>query len=100
MTTDELLSKLPKKIGRNPIKDKDGKTLAYVLDDMATPSIGWLYLANDGKDWCAYYGDGNEYTCMNPNDEAPYNTAIFYGSSPNEVLQQLYEWCIHNNFIK
>lgn len=102
MTTDELLLKLPNRIGRNPIKDKEGKTIAYTTDvyENDSPSIGWLYLHNDGKDWCAYYGSSDLHVCMNPDKEPPYNTAIFFGSTPNEVLQQLYEWCIHNDFIK
>lgn len=102
MTTDELLLKLPKRIGRNPIKDKEGKTVMYVTDayDNVCPSIGWLYLHNDGKNWCAYYGSGDLHVCMNPDDkEPPYNTAIFFGSTPNEVLQELYNWCVDNNFI-
>lgn len=102
MTTDELLLKLPKKIGRNPIKNKEGKTVMYVMDvcEYDSPSIGWLYLNHDGEDWCAYYGNGDLHVCMNPDDkEPPYNAAIFFGSTPNEVLQELYDWCVKNNFI-
>ena len=28
-----------------------------------------------------------------------YNKAVVFGSSPNEVLQKLYNWCVENKFI-
>lgn len=102
MTTDELLLKLLKIIGRNPIKNKEGKTVMYVGDVYKndSPSISWLYLHNEGKDWCAYYDSGDLHVCMNPDKEPPYNAAIFFGSTPNEALQKIYDWCVKNRFIK
>lgn len=62
--------------------------------------IGHLTLER-GKDWEASYSLGGKYVCMNPYDEnPPYNNAVRYGSTPNEALQRLYDWCIENGFIK
>ena len=95
MTTDELLMKLPSHIGRNRING------FYLWDNQRNDSIGWLYLHNDGKDWCASYGTEGHFVCLNPNAEKPpYNNAVRYGKTPNEALQSLYYWCIENGFIK
>lgn len=107
MTTDELFRKLPSHIGRNKILDDDGKIIAYVSDDnQESADMGWLYLHNDGRDWCASYcGEtyfGLQYVCLNPDkgdDEPFYNNAFAYGSSPNETLHGLYDWCVKNGFI-
>ena len=54
MTTDELLMKLPSHIGRNKFHG------FYIPDTKRGADTGWLYLHNDGKDWCASYGrEGN-----------------------------------------
>lgn len=99
MTTDELLLKLPSHIGSKKLLDKNGEVLGYINDSNYN-SIGWLYLHNDGKDWLASYGVEGEFVCLNPNAEKPpYNNACSYGSTPNEALQGLYDWCIENGFI-
>lgn len=100
MTTDELLSALPSHIGRNPLRDSKGKIIAYMSDDKDGGDIGWLYLHNDGKDWCASYGTQGYFVCLNPDDdEPPYNNAVAYGGTANEALQKLYDWCVENGFI-
>lgn len=99
MTTDELLKKLPSQIGRNPIYN-EGEIIGYATDENEGCDIGWLYLHSYGKHWCAYYGDGNECVTLNPLDVPPYNNAIFYGYTPQEVLQGLYDWCVKNGFVK
>lgn len=100
MTTDELLEKLPIIIGRNKNLDKDGNLLAYSTDDKKGISIGWLYLQKELYLWCAYYGDSDEFLCLNPDSEnPPYNNAFARADTPNEALQKLYDWCIENNFI-
>lgn len=101
MTTDELLAKLPSHIGRNPLKDENGDIFAYLSDDKEGGDIGWLHLLNDGQDWLASYGDQGDFVCMNPDaEEPPYDNAFSYGTTPNEALQGLYDWCIKHNFIK
>ena len=45
MTTDELLTRLPTRIGRNR------GNMCYFSDNKPGASIGWLQLINDGKDW-------------------------------------------------
>lgn len=100
MTTDELLEKLPSHIGRNPIYDSNDDIVAYVDDDLPGEDIGWLYLHNDGKDWRASYGEGDNFVCLNPESEnPPYNNAVVYGTTQNEALQKLYDWCVKNRFI-
>lgn len=100
MTTDELLQKLPSHIGRNPLYD-NGEIIGYFSDRNEGCDIGWLYLHNDGKSWCAYYGEDNECVTLNPNDnEPPYNNAIAFGNTAQEALQVLYDWCIKNGFVK
>ena len=94
MTVEELLLKLPSHIGRNK---ENG---FYVSDFKPGYSVGWLYLHNDGKDWCASYGVEGEFVCLNPDGPAPYNNAVCYASTPREALQGLYDWCIENGFIK
>ena len=38
---------------------------------------------------------------MNPDAEKPpYDNAFAFGSTPNEALQKLYEWCVKHDFIK
>lgn len=94
MTTDELLIKLPSHIGRY----KDGDF--YI--SFEEHDIGWLTLFNDGKDWCAAYRDDYDgcCVCMNPKaEQPPYNNALCYGNTPQEALQNLYDWCIKNGFI-
>lgn len=94
MTTDELLSKLPSHIG-NCISDG-----LYII---AKPEddIQWLYLHNDGKHWLASYGIEGEFLCMNPDaEEPPYDNAFYFGNTPNEALQGLYDWCVKHGFIK
>ena len=101
MTTEELLSKLPSHIGRNRLKDENGDTTFYVSDNKGGGDIGWLYLHNDGRDWLASYGIEGEFVCMNPDDEEPpYDNAFSFGSTPNEALQGLYDWCVVHGFIK
>lgn len=102
MTTDELLQKLPSHIGNHPIFDKDGNIDAYVMIE-PDDDIQWLYLHNDGKDWLASYGIEGEFLCMNPNnpdEKGFYNNAFAYGSTPNEALRGLYDWCKKNGFTK
>lgn len=100
MTTDELLEKLPSHIGRNPLYDSNGNIVAYVGDDLSGGDIGWLYLHNDGRDWRASYGEEGDFVCLNPTAKnPPYNNAVVYGTTPNEALQKLYNWCIENGFI-
>ena len=99
MTIDELLKKLPSQIGRNPIYN-EGEIIGYATDENEGCDIGWLYLHNDGKSWYAYYGDGNECVTLNPLDDPPYNNALFYGDTPQEALQELYNWCIKDIFVK
>ena len=100
MTTDELLKKLPSHIGRNPLYDSNGNIVAYISDDLPGGDIGWLYLHNDGRDWMASYGEEGNFVCLNPTAEnPPYNNAVVYGTTPNEALQKLYNWCIENGFI-
>lgn len=94
MTTDELLTKLPSHIGNHRIGN------CYIIHD-EYDDIQWLYLHNDGKDWCASYGIRGEFLCMNPDSEnPPYDNAFAYGKTPNEALQGLYDWCVKHNFIK
>ncbi|MBP5457675.1 MAG: hypothetical protein J6Y37_14380 [Paludibacteraceae bacterium] len=100
MQTDELLKLLPSHVGRNPIRDDDGKIVAYCSDDRDGGDIGWLYLHNDGNGWVASYGVQGEYVCMNPDDDdPPYNNAVAYGDTPNEALRCLYDWCVENGFV-
>ena len=50
--------------------------------------MGWLYLHNDGKDWCASYGIEGEFVCLNPDAEKPpYNNSVAYGKTPNEAFK-------------
>ena len=101
MTTDELLAKLPSHIGRNKILDDNGNIIAYASDNKEGGDIGWLYLHNDGKDWIASYGREGEFVCLNPDDtEPPYINAVAYGSTPNEALQKLHDWCVKYEFVK
>lgn len=94
MTTDELLMKLPSHIGRNKVGG------FYLTDSKRGGDIGWLYLHNDGEDWCASYGREGNYVCLNPDaSQPPYNNAVAYGNTPNEALQALYDWCVANGFI-
>lgn len=53
MTTDELLMKLPAFIGRNRVTIKETGSAFYLPDKKGGGSLGFLYLNNDGKDWCA-----------------------------------------------
>lgn len=101
MTTDELLMKLPSYIGRNLLLNKKtGDIIGYVSDDKKGEYIGWLYLHNDGKYWCASYGREGNFVCLNPDAEKPpYNNAVCYAKTPNEALQGLYDWCVENGFI-
>lgn len=100
-TTDELLSKLPSHIGRNKLLGENGEVIGYMSDNKEGGDIGWLYLHNDGKDWLASYGRQGEFVCLNPDaKEPPYINAFAYGSTPNEALQRLYDWCVKYNFIK
>lgn len=93
ITTEELLMKSPSHIGRN-------KFNGFYISDGESIDIGWLYLHNDGKDWCAFYGDRDEIVCLNPDVEnPPYNNAICYGTTPQEALQKLFDWCVENDFI-
>lgn len=99
MTTDELLEKLPTKIGNNIIYDSQGRITTYSISS-PYDSIEWLQLKNDGRHWVASYGEEGEYVCLNPRDEnPPYNNAVFIGNTPNEALQGLFNWCVENNFI-
>lgn len=101
MTTDEFLMKLPSHIGRNKLVYDNDEVLGYLSDDKRGAYIGWLYLHNDGKDWCASYGTEGNFVCLNPDAEKPpYNNAVRYGKTPNEALQRLYDWCVENGFIK
>lgn len=91
MTTDELLEKLPKAIGNNT---NDG--MMFLVKE--TDQIEGLYLHYDGRDWVASYGTEGDYVCLNPEaEQPPYNNAVKYGSTPNEALQNLYNWCKDNN---
>lgn len=101
MTTDELLQKLPLKIGRNPIKN-DGKIIGYLFDNKEGASVGWLNLHYEGSCWeVRYSNDIDGAVCLNPdNPNPPYNNAITLGDTPNEALQKMYDWLIENNFIK
>ena len=93
-TTEELLAKLPSHIGRNKFHG------FYISDNKRGGDIGWLYLHNNGKDWCASYGLEGNFVCLNPDAEKPpYNNAVCYGSTSNEALQGLYDWCVKNGFI-
>ena len=93
ITVDELLIKLPPYIGRNPLKDENGKIVGYTSDNKPGNSMGWLYLHNDGRDWCASYGTEGNFVCLNPDAEKPpYNNAVRYGKTLNEALQGLYDW--------
>ena len=101
MTTDELLMRLPSHIGRNKLVYDNDEVLGYLSDDKRGAYIGWLYLHNDGKDWCASYGVEGEFVCLNPDaKKPPYNNAVRYGDTPNEALQRLYDWCVENKFIE
>lgn len=97
MTTDELLEKLPRLIGNHR-----GEGLYIIADD--GDQIGWLTLINEGGNppWKAFYEDSLEgAVCMNPwDEEPPYNNAIAYGNTAHEALQELYDWCKENGFIK
>lgn len=99
MTTDELLQKLPSHIGRNRVKDENGETIAY-MPDGKSGDIGWLYLHNDGKDWLASYGTQGEFVCIGRLPNGLYDNAFAYGTTPNEALQGLYNWCVKHNFVK
>lgn len=92
MTTDDLLEKLPPYIGNHHIEG------AYVLSD-ENDDIQWLYLHNDGKDWLASYGVEGEFLCMGQLENGLYDNAFAYGRTPNEALQELYDWCVRHNFI-
>lgn len=101
MTTDELLGKLPALIGRNPIYNTNHNVIAYISDHKPGGCTGNLHLVNDGEDWCASYGTSGHYVCLNPDSQKPpYDNALFYGKTPNEALQGLYNWCVKNGFIK
>lgn len=103
MTTDELLEKLPSHIGRNAVYDKNNVPIGYSYDTKQGLCVGWLHLCNEGGEWSAYYGNRGKFLCMNPDinqEKALYNNAIAYGKTPNQALQNLYNWCIKNKFIK
>ena len=101
MTTDELLMKLPTCIGRNKVIIKETGSTFYLTDNKSGESFGFLYLHNDGNDWCASYGTDGEFVCLNPDAETPpYNNAFCYGKTPQEALQRLYDWCVENGFIE
>ena len=96
MTTDELLEKLPRCIGNN---GANGCFFIFEEDDQ----IGWLTLINEGGNppWKAMYSDNLEgAVCMNPKEGPPYNNAIVYGDTAHEALQEMYNWCKENGFIK
>lgn len=93
MTTDELLNKLPSHIGNH---EKYGCYVEFEPND----NIGWLYLHNDGKDWLASYGREGEFVCMGQLPNGLYDNAFAYGTTPNEALQKLYDWCVKHDFIK
>jgi hypothetical protein len=99
MTTDELLAKLPSCIGRNRWQDKDGNVIGY-MSDGEDGDMGWLALINEGRHWRASYEVDGDIVCLNPHDEKPpYKNAATIGSTPNEALQLLYDWCVENGFI-
>ena len=85
MTTDELLMKLPSHIGRNRING------FYLWDNQRNASIGWLYLHNDGKDWCASYGTEGHFVCLNPDAE---NHHIIMQFVMVKLLMKHYKDCI------
>lgn len=102
MTTDELLQKLPCKIGRNPVRSDDGEILFYIEDRKEGISTGWLTIHNEGFSWMVMYGNKIEGSvCLNPDSSnPPYNNAIVYGETYKETLQKMYDWLVENNFIK
>ena len=72
-------------------------------------ALGWLTLVHESNkgfegsgDWCASYECvGGGAVCMNWEDEnPPYNNAIAWGDTAHEALQELYDWCVKNGFIK
>ena len=88
-------------INKKPLFNENGDIIGYTSDNKPGNYMGWLYLHNDGKDWCASYGVEGEFVCLNPEAEKPpYNNACAYGSTPNEALQELYDWCVKNGFVK
>ena len=93
MKKDELLSKLPSHIGNHKLGE-----YAYVIMDK-NDDIKWLYLHNDGKDWCASYGVEGEFLCMGQLPNGLYDNAFAYGKTPKEALQGLYNWCVGHGFI-
>ena len=101
MTTDELLEKLPLFIGRTKIISSNGNFIGYTIDNKEGISIGELNLCNEGKLWIASYGTLGNYVCLNPDsNKPPYINAVCYGFTPNEALQNLYDWCIKYKFIE
>lgn len=103
MTTDEILAKLPHMIGRHRGEG------VYIISSDEPQAVGWLNICHEGNkdfkgsgDWCAAYEciEGG-YVCMNYDDpEPPYNNAVCYGDTAHEALQELYDWCVKNGFIK
>lgn len=83
MTTNQLLLALPHKI----VYKKEWGFLCL----LSCSKYQWqaCYICSGGTIFCANYD----------NEEPPYNKAIVFGSSPNEVLQKLYNWCVENNFL-
>ncbi len=106
MTTDELLKKLPSHIGNCPILDENNNCCGYLESSSVKTKNGidsaieWLYLHNDGKDWLASYGREGEFLCVGKLPNGFYDNAFSYGSTPNEALQGLYDWCVKHGFIK
>lgn len=104
MTTDELLAKLPHMIGRNRLTGG-----GYIQRSGEEQAIGWFTLTHESNkgfegsgDWCAAYEcvEGG-YVCLNYDDpEPPYNNAVAYGDTAHEAIQELYNWCVKNGFIK
>lgn len=93
MTTDKLLNKLPSRIGNHEFS---GCYVIFSPED----DIKSLYLHKDGKDWLASYGVEGDFLCMGKLPNGLYDNAFAYGSTPNEALQRLYDWCVKHGFVE
>lgn len=99
MSTDKLLELLPSFIGNNPSRDINGNIIGYKCEK-PTDSIQHLQLIKEKNSlYTASYGRSGYYVCLNPDGPVPYNNAVAYGSTPNEALMGLYNWCKENGFI-
>lgn len=93
MNTDELLEKMPTYINYVNYKYLSEKLLYhFCLTDISRMNV---------RQWQASYVFNNIPFNVDPDliDQSD-TIASFSGSTPNEAIKKLYDWCIRHNYIK